>query len=58
MHKLDHAAFVAQLDAAISPSKRESGFNRENPSHFGSKNLTDLPQKYSSTQAVGYCKQL
>ena len=45
MHKLEHAAFVAQLDAAISPSKREAGLTEKILAILAAKKLSDLPQE-------------
>ncbi len=55
MHKLEHAAFVAQLDAAISPSKREAGVTEQLLNILSAKKLTDLPpavQEHASAQQL------
>lgn len=43
MHKLEPSMFIAQVDAAISPSKRESGTVERLLDVLHSKRLSDLP---------------
>lgn len=45
MHKMDQAAFVAQVDAIVSPSQRESGLTDQIIRLLNIKNVADLPEE-------------
>ncbi|MGB4759045.1 MAG: histidine--tRNA ligase [Candidatus Saccharimonadales bacterium] len=58
MHKMDQAAFIAQLDAIVSPSQRESGLTEHIVKLLGTKKVSDLPEEVRSHSSVFQLQQL
>lgn len=58
MHKMDHAEFVAQLDAVFSPSQRDAGASNKLLSLLRAKTLGELPENVMSHESVEELQQL
>jgi histidyl-tRNA synthetase len=58
MNKLEHAAFVAQIDAIMSPSERESGKTERLLDILKAKTLGDLPESLQKHESVQQLKEL
>lgn len=52
MHKLDHSDFIAQADALISPSRRESGTTEKLLEVLHAKRYSALPEKLQDHDSV------
>lgn len=58
MHKLDRSAFIAQADAAMSPTKREAGMVEKLLDVLAARRFTALPQALQAHPAVETLKNL
>jgi histidyl-tRNA synthetase len=58
MHKIDHAAFIAQADALCSPSQREQGAVEQLLDVLAAKRFGQLPQKLQQHESIAELQQL
>lgn len=58
MHKMEEGAFVAQVDAVLSPSQRENGVLDSLRQLLKARKIEDLPSGFASNPAVLRLKQL
>lgn len=58
MHKLEPAAFGAQLDAILSPTQRDDGTEEKLRSLLKVKSLETLPEELMQHQSIGELRQL
>jgi histidyl-tRNA synthetase len=58
MHKMDHAEFLAQLDAMSTPSQREAGSVEKLLEVLGAKRFTELPLSLQDSATLQPVKQL
>lgn len=58
MHKIDHSEFVAQADALLSPTQRETGASDRLFDLLATKSLSELPDELYRHPSAGQLKQL
>jgi len=58
MHKMPHAAFVAEADALFGPSQRKAGLNDHLFDTLAVKDLNELPEEVYSHSSVAEIKNL
>lgn len=58
MHKMDHAAFVAEADALFAPSQREDGLSDKLLELLKVTSLDELPAEIANIEATRELKQL
>lgn len=58
MHKMEHAAFVAQVDALFTPSQREAGASDVLLKALQAKSLNELPNALQTHESIDELKRL
>lgn len=58
MHKMSHAEFVADIDALLTPSQRETGTSEKLLSMLATSDLAELPEKVQAHESVVELKRL